>query len=96
MNKEEICERFETLFLESKLEKILIDLLYNDSVECYEDFIDELKFRFEMSENFSWLILQSYVEISELQKVNFEEIEKEFFDDVKSCFDGDDKNEFEF
>lgn len=91
MNKEEICERLEALFLESKLEKILIDLLYSDSVECYEDFIDELKFRFEMSENFSWLILQSYVAISELQKVNFEEIEKEFFDDIKNCFDGDDK-----
>ena len=36
-----------------------------------------------------WLILQSYVSIPNLQKVNFEKIEEEFFEDLKKCFDGD-------
>ena len=95
MNKELIKKRIGCLFLESKLEEIVVDVLNEDFVESFEDFVDELKSRIErdFEEKIVWLILQSYVSIPDLQKVNFEEIEKEFFEDLKKCFDGVEESE---
>lgn len=95
MEKEEIVERIETLFLESKLEEIVVDVLFDDYVETSEDFVEEMKSRIErdFEEKIVWLILQSYVSIPDLKKVNFEEIEKEFFEDLKKCFEGVEESE---
>ena len=95
MEKEEIVERIKTLFLESKLEEIVVDVLNEDFVECFDDFVDELKSRIErdFEEKIVWLILQSYVSIPDLKKVNFEKIEKEFFEDLKMCFEGVEESE---
>ena len=95
MNKELIEERIEDLFLESKLEEIVVEILFDDYVESLEDFIDEIKGEIERDyeEKIVWLILKSYVSIPDLQKVNFEEIEKEFFEDLKKCFEGVEESE---
>ena len=91
MNKELIEERIEALFLESKLEEIVVDVLNEDFVESFEDFVDEFESRIErdFEEKIVWLILQSYCRIENLNKMKLEEIEKEFFEDLKKCFDGD-------
>jgi D-hexose-6-phosphate mutarotase len=91
MNKELIEERIDCLFLESKLEEIVVDVLNEDFVESFEDFVDELKSRIErdFEEKIVWLILQSYCRIENLNKMKIEEIEKEFFEDLKNCFNGD-------
>ena len=47
MNKELIEERIGCLFLESKLEEIVVDVLNEEFVESFEDFVDELKSRIE-------------------------------------------------
>lgn len=95
MNKELIEERIDCLFLESKLEEIVVDVLNEDFVESFEDFVDELKSRIErdFEEKIVWLILQSYVSIPDLKKVNFEKIEEEFFEDLKKCFEGVEESE---
>lgn len=90
MKKELIEERIDGLFLESKLEEIVVDVLNEDFVENFEDFVDELKSRIErdFEEKIAWLILQSYCRIENLNKMKLEEIEKEFFEDLKKCFEG--------
>lgn len=90
MNKELIEERIETLFLERKLEEVVVDVLNEDFVESFEDFVDEFKSRIErdFEEKIGWLMLQSYCRIENLNKVKFEEIEREFFEDLEKCFEG--------
>ena len=84
-----IEERIDGLFLESKLAEIVVDVLNEEFVESFEDFVDEFESRIErdFEEKIVWLILQSYVSIPDLQKVNFEKIEEEFFGDFKKCFE---------
>lgn len=91
MEKEEIVEKIEALFFESKLEEVVVDILLDDCVESFEDFVDEIEWKLDndFDDDLKWLILKSYVSIPDLQKVNFEKIEKEFFEDLKNCFDGD-------
>lgn len=90
MNKEKIEEKIEDLFLESKLEEIVVDVLREDFVESFEDFVEEIESKIErdFEEVVVWLILRSYCTIENLNKVKFEEIEREFFEDLKKCFEG--------